>query len=367
MHKVGLPWNSVFKGFSVLKMTCSNATAGQICFLLAFLFMAVNTLSIISPPQNVSKNVTASLLVNLDVIPDTRFAHKAIFSENTLPLTPCLMSTVELLAQYAERDWLSQVRARHGVVLPEYPQVEIAVIPAAPAFSVEVRLVIWGLFVGIRDIVLENNYHEAEFEIFWEEKLVAYIYFTLSTDLRVTSSNTTLGTEESLNLLLPSPNNTIGNTLDTSSSARDSPDALYDEHFSWRPIFAPTARTLTVVEVFLTVMAGLENAASHAASDKVHGPYASAAVDVNANVQFGIHKRRKPRPRPPFFQYIHIIKVLRLIPGYMLEKRRFSELFFTIDVDDLVVGEGYLEKGPYVPPGFVLGDVLASKGNVSLS
>lgn len=112
MHKVGLPWNSVFKEFSVLKMTCSNATAGQICFLLAFLFVAVNTLSIISPPQNVSKNLTTSLLVNLDVIPDTRFAYKAIFSENTLPLTPCLMSTVELLAQYAERDWLSQVRSR---------------------------------------------------------------------------------------------------------------------------------------------------------------------------------------------------------------------------------------------------------------
>ena len=370
VDKAAFSWNSIFKRFSVLKMACSNATVGQICFLLAFIFMAVNPLSIISRPQNVSETFTTSPLVStakLDLTTDSRFSYKAEFTENTLPLTPCLMNTVELLAQYAERDWLSKVRTRCGVVLPEYPQVEIAVIPAAPATSVEVRFVIWGIWVGIRDIIQENNYHEAEFEIFWERKLVAYIYFTLPLDFPVTSSNATSGTEESLNLLLPSPNTTIGDTLDTSSSAQDSSDALYDGHFSWRPFFAPTSKTLTVLEVFLTVMAGLKNTAPHAASDKVRGRYASAATGVNANVQLFIHKRRRPRPTPPFFQYIHVIKALRLIPGYMLEKKRFSELFFTMDVDGLQVGEGYLEKGHYDPSGFVLGDMLGSKDNVSLS
>ena len=370
VDKIVFSWDSIFKDFSVPKMTYSSATVGQIRFLLAFLFTAVNTLSIISPPQHVSETFTVSPLVNttdLDLSIDSRFDYKAEFGETTLPLTPCLMNTVELLAQYAELDWLSQVRPRHGAVLPQYPQVEIAVLPAAPATSVEVRLVILGIWVGIRAIIKGNNYHEAEFEILWEGKLKAYIYFTLPVDLRVTSSNATSETEESLKLLLPSLNKTVGDTLDTSSSAQDSPDALYDGHFSWRPMFAPTARTLTVVEVFLTVMAGLKCAASHVASDKVSGPYAASAADVNANVQLYIYRRRTPRVKPPFFQYIHVIKALRLIPAYMLEKKRFSELLFAVDVDGLQVGAGYLERGHYNPPGFVLGDVLASKDNVSLS
>ena len=277
------------------------------------------------------------------------------------------MNVVELLSQYVELDWLSKVGQRHGVVLPAYPQVEIAVLPAAPATSVEVRLVVWGIWIGVRDIISGNNYHEAEFEVLWEGQAAAYIYFTKPMDLRLASSNGTQGTEESLTLLT-SPNQTTDGNFDTSNSTGgNTGDALNDGEFNWIPFFAPNARSLTVLEVFLTVMAGLKNAGPHRASDKVPGPYASAAVDVYAHVQFHIHKRRSPRMKPPFFLYIHTIKALRLIPGYMLQHKRFSELIFTMEVSGVPVGEGYLEKGHYVPPHFVLGDVPESEGNVSLS
>ncbi|KAL9136898.1 MAG: hypothetical protein Q9175_001904 [Cornicularia normoerica] len=276
------------------------------------------------------------------------------------------MNVVELLAHYAELEWLSNVRERHGVVLPSYPQVEIAILPAAPATSVEVRLAIWGIWVGMRDIITRNQYHEAEFEVLWEGAVVAYIYFTKPMDLPFTSSNETLGTDEPLTLL-PSPNGTIAGILDTSNSTETSSDALIEGRFSWKPLFTPEAKTLTVVEVFLTVMAGLKNAAPHPASEKVPRPYASSAIDVQANVQFYLHRRSVPRTKPPYFQYIHVIKALKLVPGYMLEKRRFSELFFSIEVNEMPVGEGYLQKGHYVPPRFVLENMLESKDNLSLS
>lgn len=176
-------------------------------------------------------------------------------------------------------------------------------------------------------------------------------------------SNRTLDPNEVLTLLSPL-NDTTDGILEVSNSTRDSSDALNEGQFKWHPLFTPASKTLTVVEVFLTVMAGLKNAAPHPASDKIPGPYASAAVDVYANVQFYLHRRRIPRLKPPFFQYIHVIKALRLVPGYMLEKKRFSELFFSIDVSGVPVGEGYIEKGHYVPPS---GDMLGPKDNVSLS
>lgn len=361
--------NSIFNKSSVLRMRCSNATVGQICSLLACLAKAVNTFAFVSPPQTLKGSFATSPLVNttnIDTNIDPRFGFKAIYGETNLPLTPCFMNVVELLAQYAELDWLSKIRQRHGVVLPSYPQVEIAVLPAAPATSVEVRLVIWGIWVGVRDIIARSNYHEAEFEVFWERKLVAYIYFTKPMDLQVTGSNGTLGPDEPLTLL-PSPNEITGGILDISNSTQSTSGALNEGQFMWAPVVPPGAKVLTVVEVFLTVMAGLKNAAPHPALEKVPGPYASAAIDVYANVQFYLHKRRVPRTKPPFFQYIHVIKALRLVPGYMLEKRRFSEMFFSMMVSNVVVAEGYLEKGHYVPPHLVSGDVLEAKNNVSLS
>ena len=342
---------------------------GQICSLLTCLITTVNALAIVSPPQSLSTSFTTSTLVNtttLDSGIDPRFGFKIEYGETDLPKTPCLMNVVELLARYAECDWLSQVGRRSGVVLPEYPQVEFAVIPAPPAKSVEVRTVIWGIWVIIRDMILSNNFHETEMEIFWDMQAVAYIYITLPTNLKIASQNRSLGTDEPLTLL-PGSNITTGGNIDISNTTGYSPDALNEGDFSWLPIFGPTAKILTVFEVFLTVMAGLKNAAPRPASEKVPGPYASAATDVYANVQFYIHKRRSPRPKPPYFQYIHVIKALRLVPGYMLNKKRFSELFFTMEVDGIPVGEGYLEKGHYVPPSFDIDDMLGPKDNVSLS
>ena len=276
------------------------------------------------------------------------------------------MNVVELLSRYAEYDWLSRVGRRSGIVLPAYPQVEIAVIPAPPARSIEVRTVIWGIWVAIRDMISNNNFHEAEMDILWELEVVAYIYITLPMDLKIAGQNGSLGTDEALTLL-PGSNITTGGNLDISNTTGYSPDALNQGTFSWQPVFGPSAKILTVFEVFLTVMAGLKNAAPHAASDKVPGAYASSAMNVYANVQFYIHKRRSPRPKPPYFQYIHVIKALRLVPGYMLEKKQFSELAFMIEVDGILVGEGYLEKGHYVPPRFDIDDMVGPKDNVSLS
>lgn len=361
--------NTLFNKAAILEMRSLSAFVGQFCSLLACLSITVNTLAIISTPQSLSNTFATTPLVNitsLDTTIDPRFGIKASYDDNNIPHTACFMNVVELLARYAELDWLSKVGQRHGIVLPEYPQVEIAVLPAAPATSVEVRLIFWGIWVGIRDIVGRNMFQEAEFEVSWEGKVVAYISITKPMDLQVTGSNRTLGANESLTLL-SSPNEAASTILDTSNSTENSSDALDEGRFTWKPFFPPQANTLTIVEVFLTVMAGLKNAAPHPASEKVPRPYASAAVDVYANVQFYFYKRRFPRTKPPFFQYIHIIKALRLVPAYMFENKRFCELFFDIEVSGLSVGEGYLEKGHYVPPGFDLGDVLESKENVSLS
>ena len=349
-------------------MKCLNATVGQICSWFACLCTTVNTLAIISPAQALSTTFTNVQSLNTTLFSsdiDPRFGIVANYAETKIPVTPCLMNIVELLANYAELDWMSSVRVRQGVVLPSYPQIEFAIIPSAPANSVEVRFVIWGIWVGIRDMVSRNIFCEVEFDLYWDERVVAHMYFTKPMDLGPSSSNETLGTDEPLTLS-PTSNGTASVMLDSSNSTTNLSDTLNEERFSWTPTFPPEAKTLTIFEVFLTTIAGLKNAAPHPALKKIPGAYASAAVNVDASLQIFIHQRTTPRPRPPYFRYIHVIKALKLVPAYMLAQGRFAELYFLMQVNGLPVGDGYLRRGA-IPPHSVLEDVLASKDNVSLS
>lgn len=354
---------------------------GQISFLLFHLSTEVYALAITSSPQALANIRSTSSPVNITLEAgqgiDPRFGLNAYFGETDIPVTAFLMIAVDLLAQYAQLEWLSKVGQRSGVVLPAYPQIEVAVIPANLAPSIEVRLVVWAIWVGAQNIIFENQFHEVEFQIEWENKIVGYLYVTKPMDLfRLPggNDNATLAPAAAagpLTLLSSSgPNGTtdVGLFDASNGTAQTSPAAALDEgSFLWKPYFLPEGRTLTIFEVFLTAMAGIKSAAPHGALDKVLGPYASAAINVNANVQFYIHKRRQPRPRPPFFQYIHVIKSLRLLPGYMLQKRKFSELYFGIEVDGLQVGEGYMEKGQHVPPAFIPEDMRVPMENISLS
>ena len=311
-------------------MKCLNTTVGQICFWFACLCTTVNSLATSSPSQTLSTTFTNTQILNTTLSSsdiDPRFGIVANYAETNIPITPLLMNIVELLANYAELGWLSNVRVRQGVVLPSYPQIEFAVIPSAPASSVEVRFVIWGIWVGIRDMVSRNIFREVEFDLYWDESVVAHIYFTKPMDLGSSSSHETLGTAGPLTLL-PTSNGTVSVLLDSSNSTTNLSETLDDDRFSWEPTFPPHAKTLTIFEVFLTVIAGLKNAAPHPASDKVPGAFASAAVNVDASLSIFIHKRTTPRPRPPYFQYIHVIKALKLIPAYMLAQGRFAELYF---------------------------------------
>ena len=357
--------------FSCLKMKCLNAIVGQTCFWFACLCTTANSLAISSPSQTLSTTFENAQLLNITLSSsdiDPRFGIVANYAETDIPITPLLMNIVELLASYAELGWLSSVRVRSGVVLPSYPQIEFAVIPSAPATSVEVRIVVWGIWVGIRDMVSRSIFREVEFDLYWDETVVAHMYFTRPMGLGPSSSNETLGTAGS-STLSPTSNGTLSVMLDISNSTTNLSETLNEGRFSWEPTFPSRAKTLTIFEVFLTVIAGLKNAAPHPALDKIPGAYASAAVNVDASLSIFIHKRTTPRPRPPYFQYIHVIKAMKLIPAYMLAQGRFAELYFVMKVNGLPVGDGYLRSGaiPPRPPHPVVGDVFASKDNVSLS
>ncbi|KAL6716666.1 hypothetical protein ACLMJK_006234 [Lecanora helva] len=276
----------------------------------------------------------------LDARDDPRFSTQIIYGHTDLPLVPILMNAVDLTAQYATMTFFGRAKTRYGPVLPGFPEVEIAVIPARPATSVEVRLVIWTIYCTMVDMILRKMFKEMEVEIKWEEKTVGYVYFTKPKESSTMS-------DESRGFSLPS----LQSTAEPSGLANMSASQSYVEsgQFSWLPSFRPEGKSLSQRDVFVLTIGILKAVARFSMADKVEGPFHVGSEIVDAHLEVQPQGRRTPQTRPPYFQYDHIVETVRRIPGWMLSKKKFAEFGGFIIVNDRPVGQLYLLKGPFRP------------------
>ncbi|KAL8948288.1 MAG: hypothetical protein Q9222_005509 [Ikaeria aurantiellina] len=265
-------------------------------------------------------------------------------SDTKLPPTAVLMNAVELSARYAEMDFLSRVPQRQGTVLATFPQIEIAVVPAPHARSVEVRLLIYTIYSLMIDMIFGKNFNESEVEVLWEGVVKAYVYFTLPLDTG--SSVSDKGQE--LNVSVVNTNRT-----------QDDGNPLFD----WKPIYKPNGVNLPPNDIFLLVLGAIKTIAPFSVNEKVPWPFHIGSDLVDANLQVYFENRRQPRPTPPFFRYGHALEAVRRIPGWQLLRRRFAEFFCEIDVSRRPVGVILVEKGPFIGSGAPAGE----SGNVSTS
>ena len=276
---------------------------------------------------------------------DPRFVMHAEYGATDLPVTPIFMNAVELMAQFAGLDFTARIRRRRGVVLPAYPQVEIAVIPAPPATTVEVRLIIWGIYGIVLDMVQKNKFREYEAEVFWIDQFMAYIYFTKPMDTLLNINNVSQISDQ-----LDIPNITsVTATTSMDSIPNNTNIAADTDHFDWNPSFKPAGKNLFPKDIFLLTMGVIRTIAPNAATEMVDGAFFVSSEIVDVNMQVYLHRRRAPRTQPPFLQYGHVVEAARRIPGWMLEQKRWAEFFCAIDISHRPVGNLVVGKGPYTP------------------
>ncbi|KAL8920998.1 MAG: hypothetical protein Q9172_004240 [Xanthocarpia lactea] len=269
-------------------------------------------------------------------------------SGTKLPATPVLMNAVELAARYAGMDFLSRVHQRQGIVLPEFPQVEIAVVPAPPATRIEVRVVIYTIYAVILDMIHGQRFNECEVEVFWDDQVKGYVYFTEPSDDSLSARDHIKRRASS-----PSSNNTTVPQELTNTTAQ-----LTDALFNWRPIYKPDAKNLRPYDVFLLALGAIKVVAPFPGSEKVPGAFHVGSEIVDAHLEIYLHQRRVPRKSPPFFRYSDVLAAVRRIPGWELANHRFAELFCSIEVARRPVGSMMMNKGQFRRP---------VEGNVSTS
>lgn len=261
---------------------------------------------------------------------DPRFAVAVSRDETDLPATPVLMIVVELLAQYAAMDYLGRTRGRHGIVMESYPQIEIAVLPAGPSTSIEIRLVIWAIYRGVIEMVRENMFKQSDIAFSWDGRVIGNVYITRPLDDVSRSRNLADG---AATLMLENSTN-----LDRSIG-----------RFGWMPIYTPNGQTLPPQDLFILIMSTIKLIAQHSMDEKVEGAFHMGSAFANAHVEVYLQERRSPRTRPPYFQYSHLLEALRQIPAWMLQNRRFAEMYAAISSASRGVGHLLMAKGPFNP------------------
>lgn len=258
-----------------------------------------------------------------------------------LPLIPAFMNAVELMAQYTLKEDTAQVGQRHGVVLPDFPQVEIAVLPNPPRKTIKVHAILWAIYASMVDMSSQKTFKEVELEIMWSGEVIAYLYFTIPLDEVSSLENQT----DALTLALP----TLKDELDILDSANTTTTLVSTDigTFDWNPILKPDGRKISPKDIFILCMGVLKTIAPNPATGKIDGAFHVGSEIVDANLQTYFPGRRTPRTTPPYYQFAHLIEALRRIPGWMLGKKKFAELYCTIVVNERPVGQILIEKGAF--------------------
>ncbi|KAI4088314.1 MAG: hypothetical protein LQ339_008729 [Xanthoria mediterranea] len=278
---------------------------------------------------------------------DPRFSMNVDMSATSLPPTAVLMNAVELAAQYAGMEYLARVPQRHGIVLAQFPQVEIAIVPARPARTVEVRLIMYTIYGAILEMKFGRGFHECEIEVLWENQIKAYVYFTPPTNDKSSPTGRFKENVSRLSRNLSAPESKPTNL--TSSSV--------NTVFDWTPVYEPRGQNIPPFEVFLLALGAIKVVAVLSTTTRVGEPLHIGSELLNANFQVWPEMRRSVGQ----MRYGHVLEAARRIPGWQLARHRFAEFFAGIEANRRPLGVVLIQKGQYVP-------VWGSKGgNVSVS
>ena len=321
------------------------------------LSQATTAVSTINAPANVSDFLPQLGAQDLD----PNFSWKIAYDDTDIPATPTFMNVIELMAQYAEKDPMTgRVKQRRGMVLPNFPQVEIAVLPPEPSLSgsIEMLLVVWGLYAMCADMVFKNKFKQAEMAIRWKQEDMGSLFITLPLDDDDDDSSSS-----SLNMTAL---RTIPALPASSTNITYTSPALQANIFDWTPAWKPRGEIIPPTDVFLMAMGIIKSVADVPVQRKVPQAFFIGSWLVNVNTQIIFYRGVKPRTRPPFLQYIHVLEMARRMSAWMYGQRKFAEFFCTLKVNGVPVGQALLEKGRIPAGGTSLqGVVVGENGTLS--
>lgn len=301
-------------------------------FLLSISHLVNSSITIHPTPPIWQPTSNALLPVPLLNVTGSKLTLRGAYGSEDVPVLSLLMNVVEGLADLAHLPSQHRIRGFHVANLPEFTDTDISIQPTAPAVDLEVSIAIDGLYAILYDMTRNKSFKNADFDLCWNYVKVARVLI----NKRGKSADSTGISASPTDV---SPGQTASSLDSTTGVASRAENAGLGWHFEYFESAAKIARQI----FFITVMATLKHIAQWPETDVVE-PFLSGPPGFDT--RFQLLPRDTPRSEPPFLLYGSLIDVLRQLPAFALEKKKFAELMMIMSFGEDVIGEAVVDIRP---------------------
>jgi hypothetical protein len=306
-------------------------------FLAAFLALPTNALAATVPTVNtIDIAGLAKPLLNvssLDAI-DRRFTTTTQIQGPALNVDAFLLNVVEAMATYAMLNFTADVKP----VKVGSPDVTIVSRGPKPGETVEARFLVWGLYAGIRGLILYDILKTVEFTLKWDGNVVGYI------KIRKPNAQPS-GSVDDTTVLTPQYSTSPSTpALVDETNMIDKSLQMPDNSASLSVQFTGFGQPLARDGVIITILKALLSIAPKDSEQTVQPFHVSGPAPYDATLRI---RPLRPRPSPSAkaFTYAMVSRSLLDITQQALQCGTWSEAYFDVVVDGVANGRGAFVKG----------------------
>lgn len=285
---------------------------------------------------------------------DPRFNMQPVYRATPLNEDECLVAAVQFLGLLGSDPFTGPEETRnyfddrlpHVVITPRSPRT---------GGTVEARFLVWGLYLGLKDMIESNRFRNVQLVLRWEGQIVAFISInkraappllslpganstTNSTNILQQRSSSSYPSSTQWNIPTTSTQNTTSFTL--LSLLPNTPPSNPGAELSMK-IAALPDQPLPKNNIIMALLDGILAVASR--TTRAHVP---DRIRVQTPAPYGARLLVVPERAVagrPYLTFGMVALAIRQIPGnLLLGVGRWVEVRFQIEVDDVVVARGAL-------------------------
>lgn len=293
---------------------------------------------------------------------DPRFSMQPSYQAVPLAEDDCVVAAVQLLGLWGSNPFTGQEPTI--TYWDDYvPRVEITSLSPRAGGTVEARFLIWGLYLGVKDMIESNRFKSVQFVLRWEGQIVALILIKKRQSLLSIPGGNSINSTDTTNILRQrSSSNQLNifaseNLNDTSFNLSFPITASTDLEMTVK-VFPLANRPLPKYNFIMALLDGILAVASRLPRAPVPEPVqVQTPAPYGASLQVVAEQVTRGQPHVTFGI---MALALRQIPqGLLLRVHQWMEIVFEILISDILVARGallrvetsvgtHIESGPSV-------------------
>ncbi|KAL8924512.1 MAG: hypothetical protein Q9208_003987 [Pyrenodesmia sp. 3 TL-2023] len=253
------------------------------------------------------------------------------------PQEACYLNTIHAMEEIA-LDLFNGLMPRFSFSSQQYPGLIITIIPPDNSDMIEIRVVIWGLFLAVRHMNMHNAFQPTIFHLKWSDQDVGRIAYG-STRL-ISRPHVQQQKNETYKSILEKPGIRIQEkakdpTADNSLEISPNDNNHLLIHFRY---FGKPPPRIAKGDIFLTVLGALTQAAIPDASADALKTFTSAVSVSGAHCTFILAPAAAPRSASaPVLRMEDLIHALGAAADFYLANRVYTQLDMRLSVDGVGV------------------------------